>query len=399
MALIMIVDDEPDMRLALSTVLKKEGHKIIEAEDSEKALEELARKPVELVLLDIRLPGMDGVQMLKRVRETRQDLPIIMVTGYGSVDTAVKLMQLGADGYLSKPFSNRQLVETVEKVLEVRRLEAHPLYQGLAEKIIPARATEPRKKPARPRKASAASSALGFGLIVAVVAAAFWAFHFFRMRASREYPLPFSNPTALTWEGEKLWAADWVTESINILTLRRGQLEAVEAFPLKGSHITGMAVVKGIIYTCDPWKKTIQKRRMDETLSVISEVPSPGPNPSGLYWDGRTLWSCDSTKGRFYQHEPETLAVVATYPSPGKAPIGLYKDEKYFWSADAETRHFYRHRLDEKLSVLAEYDLSELNVGSEPVSAITQDKGYWWVGRDGKNALLRFAPSALRSKP
>ena len=68
-----------------------------------------------------------------------------------------------------------------------------------------------------------------------------------------------------------------------------------------------------------------QKRRLDATFSLIQEYRSPGPNPSGLYWDGKYLWSLDSSLHKFFQQDPATLALLASYPSPGKAPVGLLK--------------------------------------------------------------------------
>ena len=109
MARILVVDDEADMRMALANVLNRMGHRIFEASDGPSALEFLQREKADLVLLDIRLPGMDGVQILRNLRETDRTTPVLMVTGYGSVQPAVEVMKLGASHSLPQPFSNRQL--------------------------------------------------------------------------------------------------------------------------------------------------------------------------------------------------------------------------------------------------------------------------------------------------
>jgi CheY-like chemotaxis protein len=388
MALILIVDDEPDLRLALTSVLKKEGHKTLEAGDGSAALETVTRQPVDLVLLDIRLPGADGVEILKDIRKARKDLPVLMVSGYGSVNTAVQVMELGASGYLPKPFGNRQLIETVDKILEAKRLGQDRIHQALAQKLSTSaasfRPTSGDPKPARSSQAWLFALLVGPLLGLLVFAAA----RYFPFKGVAEYPIHFSNPTALTWDDEQLWVADWVTQTVYRLETRKNELFLTQSLLLPQSHLTGLAVVKDAVYTCDSWKKSIQKRRKDENLSVALETPSPGPNPSGLFWDGRYLWSCDSSLGKIFQHElDDRLTVVASYPSPGHLPVGLIKDENFLWSADAETRKLYRHRLDNQLTVLSSIEISELNRGREPLSAVAFHKGRWWIGRDGKNTL------------
>ena len=396
MALILVVDDEPDMRLALGTVLKKEGHSILEADDGERALEEIAKKPIELVLMDIRLPGMDGVQMLKLVRAQRGDLPVIMVTGYGSVDTAVQVMKLGADAYLSKPFRNRELIETVERVLAARRLsrESRVLHRDLAEKLS-GRSIEEETMPMpapMPWKRLAAAGMIIVALIVALSVA------ILQRPKTRSYVLPFANATGLAWEGGHLWVTDWLTQSVYELELGADGFQVVRKVTIPKSHMTGLAIVNGEIYDTDGWKNAIEHRKMDAKLTLIGESPAPGTSPAGLFWDGKYLWSCDAASGHIYEHatsDPK-LSVVASFPSPGKALVGLYKDDQYLWSADADGRRIYQHRLDAALSVLAQYEVPELNVGSEPLSAVAYKDGNWWAVRDGKAVLLQIPQKSLR---
>ena len=148
----------------------------------------------------------------------------------------------------------------------------------------------------------------------------------------------------------------------------------------------------------DGWKNAIEHRKLDATLTLINEAPAPGTSPAGLFWDGKYLWSCDSANGRIYEHttsDPK-LSVVASFPSPGKALVGIFKDDQFLWSADADARRIYQHRLDATLSVLAQYEVPELNVGSEPLSAVTFKDESWWAARDGKAVLLQLPQKSLR---
>jgi CheY-like chemotaxis protein len=400
MALILVVDDESDMRLATSRVLKKQGHQIVEAGDGETALQELGRQPVELVLLDIRLPGMDGLQALKKIRQTRKDLPVVMATGYGSVDTAVRVMEAGANGYLSKPFSNAQLIETVERVLEVRRLsrESSPLYTDLVRKLSESPPPAAKKAVAPPPRQNRRRAWPWLAAAGLLAAGALWMFG--PWSRLKQHPVPFSNPTAIAWNDGKLWVADWVTQTVYQLQPEGPSLRVLGTTVVPEAHLTGLVVVHDFVYTCDSWRKVIQKRRADPALTLVKEVPSPGPTPSGLFFDGQYLWSCDMTRGKIFQHAlNDRLTVIATYPSPGKAPVALAKDPDYFWSADAETRKLYRHRLDDRLTVLSEIQLDELNRGREPLSAVALHENVWWLGRDGKNVLYTYPMKSRAMSP
>src|SRR5882672_9577103 len=117
---ILIVDDEADMRFAVRMLLERSGHAVVEADNGDAALSRIDEGAPDLVLLDMRLPGMDGIQILQKIREKQKDLPIIMVTGYGNVELAEQALQFGADHYLSKPFHNKELIEVIQQILEKR---------------------------------------------------------------------------------------------------------------------------------------------------------------------------------------------------------------------------------------------------------------------------------------
>src|SRR5882672_1121809 len=117
---ILVIDDEADMRFAVRMLLERSGHTVFEADNGDAALSRIDEGVPDLVLLDMRLPGMDGIQILQKIREKQKDLPIIMVTGYGNVELAEQALQLGADHYLSKPFHNKELIDVIGQILQKR---------------------------------------------------------------------------------------------------------------------------------------------------------------------------------------------------------------------------------------------------------------------------------------
>jgi DNA-binding NtrC family response regulator len=120
-ATILVVDDEPLIRWSLTERLKSEGYDLLEAGTGGAALEKLTEGP-DLVLLDYRLPDTDGVTILRKIKEFDQDILVILLTAYASVDTAVEAMKLGAYHFANKPFNLDEVAATVERALETTRL-------------------------------------------------------------------------------------------------------------------------------------------------------------------------------------------------------------------------------------------------------------------------------------
>jgi DNA-binding response OmpR family regulator len=114
---ILIVDDEPTTRLALRTALETVGHTLAEAGDGDGALARLRSWPADLVLLDLRMPAPDGMQVLRRLRDDGDDTAVMIVTGHGSVPDAVAAMRLGAVDVLTKPLAPTALRRAVNDVL------------------------------------------------------------------------------------------------------------------------------------------------------------------------------------------------------------------------------------------------------------------------------------------
>ncbi len=122
MKTIMVVDDEKEIREALSGVLKDEGFDVVAAGSAEEAFKKLEAKVPELMLLDIWLPGMDGIDALKEIKRVFPSLPVIMISGHANIETAVKTTKLGAYDFIEKPLSLDKVILTVEHAIEQTRL-------------------------------------------------------------------------------------------------------------------------------------------------------------------------------------------------------------------------------------------------------------------------------------
>jgi two-component system nitrogen regulation response regulator NtrX len=124
MSSILIVDDEAGVRASLSGVLRDEGYTVDAVESGEACLDRVTRQPYDLILLDIWLPGLDGLATLERLRERRVETPVIMISGHGSVESAVRATKLGAFDFIEKPLALEKTVLAVRNGLRQRRLEA-----------------------------------------------------------------------------------------------------------------------------------------------------------------------------------------------------------------------------------------------------------------------------------
>ena len=122
METVLIVDDEKNYLLILETLLAKEGLQVLTAGSGLEALAVLREAEADLVLTDMKMPGLDGLELLSAIKEQDHDLPVIMMTAFGTVDKAVEAMKKGAFDYLTKPFENKQMLLTVAKAMEMSRL-------------------------------------------------------------------------------------------------------------------------------------------------------------------------------------------------------------------------------------------------------------------------------------
>jgi two-component system nitrogen regulation response regulator NtrX len=121
---ILIVDDEPGVRTALSGVLRDEGYAVEAVSSGEACLERVTRGSVDLIVLDVWLPGMDGLATLARLRERQVDAQVVLISGHGNIESAVRAIKMGAFDFVEKPLSLEKTVLVVRNALHQRRLEA-----------------------------------------------------------------------------------------------------------------------------------------------------------------------------------------------------------------------------------------------------------------------------------
>lgn len=122
---VLVVDDEPNLRRVLSAQLSRDGYDVHTAEDGKQALSVLAEHHIDLVISDLRMPNVDGMELLKRALEIDAGLPVVMITAHGTVDNAVEALKLGAFDYITKPFDQLEVRTIVKKALKTRDLSTH----------------------------------------------------------------------------------------------------------------------------------------------------------------------------------------------------------------------------------------------------------------------------------
>lgn len=120
---ILIVDDEKGILETLSGILEDEGYQTFQSEDAEKALNLLETEDINLIFLDVWLPGISGIEAIKKIKEKYQDIPVIMISGHGNVELAVQAVKLGAFDFLEKPLSIERVILSVERALQFKNLE------------------------------------------------------------------------------------------------------------------------------------------------------------------------------------------------------------------------------------------------------------------------------------
>ncbi len=135
---ILIVDDELSVREALKMILKPICQ-VLTAADGKEALEVIRKGKIDLVTLDLKMPGLSGIEVLRKIKESHPDIEVLIVTAYSSAQTSKEANQYGADQIIPKPFSAPELIETVNKTLERRnsnlRMKNFSLYNSLVTRV------------------------------------------------------------------------------------------------------------------------------------------------------------------------------------------------------------------------------------------------------------------------
>jgi DNA-binding NtrC family response regulator len=153
-ARILIIDDDENIRKVLTTILEEEGYTIESVDTAKKAIERTKRKSYNLALIDIRLPDMEGIELLTRMKDTTPKMRKIIITGYPTIQNAMEAVNRGADAYILKPFDMEKVLKTIENQLKKQQAEKRYSQEKVAE-FIETRVREletgkevsPKKKP------------------------------------------------------------------------------------------------------------------------------------------------------------------------------------------------------------------------------------------------------------
>jgi len=135
---ILIVDDEPNVRLVFRTALEATGYLVTEAADGDAALAQLRKLPIDLILLDLKMPVVDGMETLRRLRDAGDKTPVVVITAHGSVPDAVSAMKLGAVDFLPKPVSPATLRAVVAGVCALCTVNREPVTTATLTAAAPA---------------------------------------------------------------------------------------------------------------------------------------------------------------------------------------------------------------------------------------------------------------------
>jgi DNA-binding NtrC family response regulator len=119
---VLVVDDKDMMRDSVTATLQRAGFEVASAPDGQQALDKIAARRPDVVVTDLRMPGLSGIELVDRIRRIDDGLPVLLMTAFGTIETAVKAMKAGAFDYLTKPFEGDELVISVKRAIEHGRL-------------------------------------------------------------------------------------------------------------------------------------------------------------------------------------------------------------------------------------------------------------------------------------
>jgi len=194
---VLVVDDDAVVGRSITRVLGDRGYQVRETLDGREALEELDERPYDLVFTDIRMPGMDGIEVATRLRASHPEVPVVVITGYGTEDNERRAREVGVAEFLRKPLSPETIVESAERAIRERQETLDAIRRSALNLARPALAPAPAAE-ARPAPAVAeqrvsvarnvalffAAPFIGLAYIVAFPFVGFWALARYAVRAA-----------------------------------------------------------------------------------------------------------------------------------------------------------------------------------------------------------------------
>jgi len=379
------------MRQVITKILVPQGHDVFSADEGIQAFEICRKESPDLALMDIRLPDMDGGEILAGLKRIKPQLPVVILSGFGDVDAAAELVKQGGFEYISKPFKIDDFLALVRKALGQQQKAGGVVAPAAAAAAAPGTVADDKKQSRSRRVMFFAAGAAG--LFAAAVGA--WLLTC-RAAPDAEFSIPYSNPAALCFDGKKLMVADWMTGII----YRHSADEklGVEAkYESANTTPSGLAFDGKNIWTCSSFDQKIYKHSADPALSVLEAFPSPGPSPAGLYFDGRFLWSIDFQQSRIYKHDiSSSLGVLASYDSPVVNPKSMFEYKGYFYIPDSKTGRLFKVNKD-GFSVAGIYTFANFSGSDNHISVIARHGASAWICADGVPKIFRRRLCSLKS--
>jgi CheY-like chemotaxis protein len=176
---VLVIDDDPVIGKSIDRVLSSKGWAVVTAADGPEALTKIATEDYDMVFTDIKMPGMDGVEVARRIKASRPWLPVVIITGYGSAENEAKAKEAGVEGFLRKPLSPEMIEWSAHDVLREKTLPAAPA-------VAPAPAQAPAARPSALRNVALFFAAPFIGLAYAIA-------------------LPFVGLGVIAWAGYRAW--------------------------------------------------------------------------------------------------------------------------------------------------------------------------------------------------
>lgn len=407
MVKILIMDDEPALRNIVYNILKPLGHQMFTAEDGKQAIEIAHKEIPDLAMLDMRVPDMDGLEVLAELKKINPSIRAIMLSGFGDVDTAVGALKQGAFDYISKPFKVDEVMKVVNKALAAGQ-QGGPVAAAPQAVVAPAAAPAPAaaSQPVAAQKPAAVPVSAGakskMPLIAGIVAGAlllagvgFVAMKKFSRPSAQEFTIPYTNPIGMCWIKPNLWVSDWVVGNMYQHNAD-ATLSIVSVLKTNNTQPTGIAFDGEFMWTCSSVEKRIYKHKMDATLSVQAIYETPNTSPAGLYFDGANLWVIDTNAAKIYKHKmDEVLSVLGAYDSPAVNPCGMFKDGESFYIGDYKTSRIYKV-LVKDFSTMEVFSVPGFEDGKYKLASIAWDGQNIWASVDSAGKVLRFSKDSLK---
>ena len=401
---ILIMDDEPGLRNIVFNIVKPLGHPVFTSEDGHQAIEVARRENPDIALLDIRVPDMDGLEVLAELKKINPNIKAIMLSGFGDVESAVFALKQGAFDYISKPFKVEDVIKTVNKAISAiagGQSQASQVATAANAPAAPAAASleikTGKEKAASSMPNKALIGAIAGGVLI-VAAAAFFFLKTGTLSGARAetYTIPYSNPIGMCWIKPYLWVSDWVVGNIYQHN-NDATLSIVSVYKTNNSQPTGLAFDGESLWTCSSVEKRIYKHKMDKNLTVEAIFATQNSSPAGLYFDGANLWVLDTSAAKIYKHKmDETLSIVNVFDSPAVNPCGMFRDGEFFYIGDYKTSRIYKVSVND-FSVREVYSLPDFEEGKNKLASITWDGQNIWATADNVGKLFKIPFKSLKT--